>query len=32
MAGISAVSTYAGEIANGNLEEYKAILPSIINF
>lgn len=30
--GISAVSTYAGEIASGNLQSFKAILPSIINF
>jgi len=30
--GISAVSTYAGEIASGNLQSFKAVLPSIVNF
>jgi MFS family permease len=32
MTGISAVSTYAAEIAEGNLTNFKSILPSIINF
>jgi MFS family permease len=30
--GISAVATYAGEIASGNLQSFKAVLPSIVNF
>lgn len=30
--GISAVATYAGEIADGNLSSFKPILPSIVNF
>jgi MFS transporter, SP family, arabinose:H+ symporter len=30
--GISAVATYAGEIASGNLESFRAGLPSFINF